>query len=459
MNSKPRTRERGHLLRVLGLAFGLAVIVGNTIGGGILRAPGEVAARLPSEPWIAAAWLAGGAYALLGAISLSELGAMIPRSGGQYVFVRRALGEYPAFFVGWSDWISSAASIAAVAIMIGEYCGVLSPRLAEHSASIAASVVAAFTLLQWRGIRLGDIAQQATSLVKALVFVALVAACFVVEPSFAKAAPNAALSLGAAPLAPGAAPLTSGAAFASAIVIALQSVIWTYDGWTGVIYFGEEVKDPGRDIPRAMIGGVVLVIAIYLAVNFAFVRVLGVERMAGDTFAAGSAAEALFGERGRVLIHALMIAALLSSVNALLLLASRVPIAMSRDRLALDAFGAVNAGGTPTLALLATSLVTLAFLVTGTFAAVINVMAFFFVASYTLSFSSVFVLRRREPEAPRPFRAWGYPWTTGVALAVSIAFLALSVYGDQENSLRSLALLVASAPAYLVVRRARRASS
>jgi APA family basic amino acid/polyamine antiporter len=451
MSSKPRTepRERGHLLRVLGLAFGLAVIVGNTIGGGILRAPGEVAARLPSEPWIAAAWLAGGAYALLGAISLSELGAMIPRSGGQYVFVRRALGEYPAFFVGWSDWISSAASIAAVAIMIGEYCGVLAPRLADHSASIAASVVAVFTLLQWRGIRIGDIAQQATSLVKALVFVALVAACFLVEPSFAKDAPNAALS-------PGAVPFTSGAAFASAIVIALQSVIWTYDGWTGVIYFGEEVKDPGRDIPRAMIGGVVLVIAIYLAVNFAFVRVLGVERMAGDTFAAGSAAEALFGERGRVLIHALMIAALLSSVNALLLLASRVPIAMSRDRLAPGAFGAVNTGGTPTTALLATSVVTLAFLATGTFAAVINVMAFFFVASYTLSFSSVFVLRRREPDAPRPFRAWGYPWTTGVALAVSIAFLALSVYGDQENSLRSLALLVASAPAYLVLQRVRR---
>src|SRR5438045_3772411 len=104
--------HRGRLLQVLGLAFGLAVILGNTIGVGILRTPGEVAARLPSASWIAAAWLAGGAYALLGAISLSELGTMIPRSGGQYVFVRRALGEYPAFFVGWSDWISCAASIA-----------------------------------------------------------------------------------------------------------------------------------------------------------------------------------------------------------------------------------------------------------------------------------------------------------------------------------------------------------
>jgi basic amino acid/polyamine antiporter, APA family len=432
----------GRLLQVLGLAFGLSVIIGNTIGGGILRAPGDIAEQLPSEAWIAAAWLAGGAYALLGAISLSELGAMIPRSGGQYVFVRRALGEFPAFFVGWSDWISTSASIAAVAIVIGEYCGVLAPSAAGLGASIGAVVVAAFTLLQWRGIRISDAAQQVTSSLKALVFVALIAACFLVAPTFDSAPPIAPL-------------LPAGASFATAIVVVLQSVIWTYDGWTGVIYFGEEVKDPGRDIPRSMIGGVLLVAAIYLAVNFAFVRVLGVARMAGDPFVAGSAARALFGARGHQLIHVLMVLALLSSVNALLLLASRVPVAMSRDRLAPHGFGSVNAGGTPTTALFASAAVTIAFLYTGTFDVVRNVMAFFFVASYTLSFSSVFVLRRREANAPRPFRAWGYPWTTGVALLGSVAFLVASVVSDQENTFRSLVLLVASGPVYLILRRNR----
>jgi APA family basic amino acid/polyamine antiporter len=428
-------------LQVLGLAFGLAVIIGNTIGVGILRTPGAIAARLPSESWIAAVWLAGGAYALLGAISLAELGAMIPRSGGQYVFVRRALGEYPAFFVGWSDWISSAASIAAVAIVIGEYSGILAPSLAEHRLGIAAGVVLGFSLVQWRGIHLGDLTQRATSSLKALVFVALVAACYCLPAKLAAPAPTAAA-------------MPSGPALAAALVVALQSVIGSYDGWTGVIYFGEEVKDPGRDIPRAMIGGVLLVIAIYLAVNFAFLHVLGKERMAGDPFVAGSACLALFGPRGSDFIHVLMILALLSSVNALLLLTSRVPVAMSRDRLAPELLRSVNAGGTPAPALFGSAFVALLFLLSGTFDDALAVMAFFFVASYTLSFSSVFLLRWREPNAVRPFRAWGYPWTTGLALLGSIAFLVASVISDWDNSWKSLAMLVASYPVFLVIRRA-----
>jgi APA family basic amino acid/polyamine antiporter len=443
---RPASSERGRLLQVLGLAFGLAVIVGGTIGVGILRTPGEIAARLPSEGWIAAAWLAGGAYALLGAISLAELGAMIPRSGGQYVFVRRALGEYPAFFVGWSDWISTSASIAAVAIVIGEYSGILVPSLAPHALLIAAGAVMAFSVMQWRGIKIGDAAQQVTGLLKALIFVALIAACFLFEPTFTTPAP----------IAPS---FPAGAAFATAIVVALQSVIGSYDGWTGVIYFGEEVKDPGRDIPRAMIGGVVLVIAIYLALNFAFLHLLGPARMAGDPSVPGSACSALFGTRGSQILHVVMILSLLSSVNALLLCASRVPVAMSRDRLAPEMFRSVNAGGTPAPALFGSAFVTLAFLFSGTFDDVLAVMAFFFVASYTLSFSSVFVLRRREPNTPRPFRAWGYPWTTGIALIGSIAFLVTSVISDWDNSWKSLVILVASYPVFRLMRRAGRAEN
>ncbi len=424
------------------MAFGLAVTIGNTVGVGILRTPGEVAAQLPSTAWIVAAWLAGGAYALLGANSLAELGALVPRSGGQYVFVRRALGEYPAFVVGWSDWISTSGSVVAAAIVIGEFCGVLFPSLASRTNALAAAVVIAFVLLQWRGIKVGDAAQQLTSALKALVFLALVAACFLLSASFVEPAPAMR-------------PFPAGAAFGAALVVALQSVIYAYDGWTGVLYFGEEVKDPGRDIPRAMIGGVLVVIAIYLSVNLAFLHVLGVERMAGDPFPAGSASRALFGERGNTIIHVVMILALLSSVNALLLLASRVPVAMGRDRLFPALFAAVNPGGTPAPALFASAAVALAFLATGTIHAVLAVLAFFFVASYTLSFTSVFVLRRREPNAARPYRAWGHPWTTAVALAGSFAFLASAIVNDWTNARWSLALLVASYPVYAFARRSR----
>ena len=246
----PAAAETGAFQKVLGIGFGLAVIIGNTIGSGILRTPGEVAAQLPSVAWFLAIWVAGGLYALLGAVSLAELGAMIPRSGGQYVFVRRALGPYPGFIVGWSDWLSTCGSVAAVAIVIGEYAGPLIPALAGHEAFTALAVIAAFGLIQWSGIRMGDATQRYTSLLKTLALLALIAAILVLPRASLPPAPPAALPAGFALLA--------------AIVLALQAVIFTYDGWTGAIYFGEEVRNPGRDIPRSMIGGVLLIIGIYV---------------------------------------------------------------------------------------------------------------------------------------------------------------------------------------------------
>src|SRR5919107_4246918 len=172
------TEGRGRLLRVLGVAFGLAVTVGITIGMGILRTPGEVARQLPN-PWLfLGAWALGGVYALFGAVSVAELGTMIPRSGGFYVFARRALGEYPGFVVGWSDWLSTCGTVSAVALVMGEYAGLLVPALAGREVAVASSVALAFALLQWRGVRWGSRSQELTSLLKTLAFAALIAACF-----------------------------------------------------------------------------------------------------------------------------------------------------------------------------------------------------------------------------------------------------------------------------------------
>jgi len=440
----PRERQSGQLLQVLGAAFGVAVIVGNSIGVGILRTPGEIAARLPSTPLFLGVWVAAGLYALLGALSLSELGAMIPRSGGQYVFVRRALGPYPGFIVGWSDWVSTCGSAAAVSIVIGEYIGPLVPLLAGRQAITAGVIVALFTLLQWRGVRVGDAAQQITSLLKTVALLGLVAAILLLptgEPAAATA--NAALPTGIALL--------------GATVIAFQAAIFTFDGWTGAIYFGEEVRNPGRDIPRATIGGVLLVLAIYLALNLAFLHVVPIDRMAGDPFVAGTAAAAVFGPNGDTVIRVLMIVSMLAAVNANVMMGSRVPVAMSRDGLLPGAMTHVNAKGTPTPALLLGSAVALIFVFTNTFNSVLALLAFFFVANYALSFASVFVLRRTEPGTPRPHRAIGFPWTTGIALIGSIAFLVAAMIGDPTNSVRALLLLAASFPVYLVVRRKTRA--
>ena len=143
--------SRGRLLPILGVGFGLAVTIGNAIGAGILRAPGDIAANLPVAWLYMIAWAAGGLYALLGALQLSELGAMIPRSGGQYGFSRYALGEYPGFIVGWSDWISTAGTTAAVAIVIGEFSVALFPGVSGRAAGISTAVVVVFAAAQWRG--------------------------------------------------------------------------------------------------------------------------------------------------------------------------------------------------------------------------------------------------------------------------------------------------------------------
>jgi len=170
---------------------------------------------------------------------------------------------------------------------------------------------------------------------------------------------------------------------------------------------------------------------------------------------AGAAAAAVFGPRGDTIIRVLMIISLLSTINSSTLMASRVPLAMSRDRLLPARVASVNAGGTPTWSLLATTLVALGFIFTGTFNQVLALLAFFFVLNYLLSFTSLFVLRRREPDAPRPYRVWGYPWTTGIALVGSLAFVLGAVVSDRANSMWSLALLALSYPVYRLVTRGR----
>jgi APA family basic amino acid/polyamine antiporter len=435
-NDNDSSRGNGKLLRVLGVGFGLAVTIGGTIGMGILRTPGQVAAQLPTPKLFIGVWILGGVYALLGAITVAELGTMIPRSGGWYVFVHRALGNYPGFVVGWSDWLSTCGTLAVIAMVVGEYTAVLIPRLAGRDKAIALTVTLAFALLQWRGIRWGSFTQNVTSLLKTLIFAVIAIAAFAFGGNT-----STQTSL----------PVAHGFAFLAALVIALQGVLYTYDGWYGVIYFGEEVRNPKRDVVRSMIGGVLLVIAIYLIVNLAYVYVLPMSQLAGENFPAGAIANKIFGSYGDKTIRVLAILSLLSTINAYTLTAPRILYAMSCDELFARRATRVNKGGTPTVTLLISTVVALLFIYRS-FEEVLAALAFFFVANYSMAYISLIVLRRREPDLPRPYRAWGYPWTTGLVLLGSIAFLVGAVIGDKLHSLFALEILAVSVPIFLVVR-------
>ena len=403
---------------------------------GILRTPGEIAAQLPTPTLYLGVWILGGLYALLGTLSVAELGSMIPRSGGWYVFVHRAMGNYPGFVVGWSDWLSTCGTLAVIAMVVGEYTAVLVPRLAGREKSIALVVVLFFAALQWRGIRWGSVTQNLTSLLKTLIFAVIAIAAFLFAGNSNTGTPL---------------PRPHGFALFGALIIALQGVLYTYDGWYGVIYFGEEVRNPKRDVARSMFGGVLLVIAIYLIVNLAYVYVLPMSQLAGEKFAAGAVAREIFGASGDKTIRVLAILSLLSTINAYTLTSPRILYAMSCDELFSHHATRVNKGGTPTVTLLISTVVAVLFIFRS-FEQVLAALAFFFVANYAMAYISVFVLRLREPELPRPYRAWGYPWTTGIVLLGSIAFLVGAVISDKRHSLFALVILAASVPIFVVVR-------
>ncbi len=425
------------LLRILGLWFGLAVTVGNTIGGGILRTPGDIASLLPN-PWLfVGIWVIGATYAFLGANALSELGTMLPSSGGQYVFARHAFGDYAGFVVGWMEWISSGASLAAISMVFGESAAALLGWPPRAALPIAFAIVIIFTLLLIRSTALGDRAQRITSVAKAVALLVLILACLLVGRD------DAVRPVAAAP------PTVTGFV---AFLLAAQAVIYAYDGWSAPIYFSEELGDPGREIPRSSFYGLLSVATIYILINIAFVRAVPLEALAGSPLAAGTVASALFGANGQLLVRLVVVASLPSAVNACLLMASRVIFSMSRDGLGLRPATRVNAAGAPVPAIVAGALVTLGFLASGTFNDIIAIAAFFFVGSYTLSFIAVFLLRRREPNAARPYRAVGHPWTTGFVLVGSLAFLGSAIVGDRRNSLIALALVVISYPVFRLTR-------
>jgi basic amino acid/polyamine antiporter, APA family len=412
------------LIRILGVGFGLAVVVGSTLGIGILRTPGLVAAQLPTATAILLVWFAGGLFTLLGAACIAELGTMLPRAGGYYVYARRAFGDTVGFVVGWTDWITYCAILGYISIAIGEFTALLLPALGGFEKAIAIFTLAALTALQLAGLRASSRFQEIATIVKCAAFLVIVAGAMVLAPATPSGSPVPAASLSL-----------------SGLVVALQSVVITYGGWQSALYFTEEDRDPDRNLPRSMIGGVISVIVIYLLVNVAFLLVLTLDELARSTLPAADAARVLLGSRGQTLITILSIVSLPPTLNAVLMIGARILFAMGRDGLFWRRAALVTARGTPAAAMLATTVVALALIASGTFQRLVAIVAFFLAANYVVCCLALILLRRREPEAPRPFLAWGYPASVVVVLGGAAAFLVGAVAGDTVNAAGALILL------------------
>ncbi len=446
----------GQLFSILGVGFGLAGAVGGTIGAGILRTPGLVAAQLPSTPLVIGAWVLGGLYALLGAVCIAELAASLPRAGGWYVFAERAFGRWAGFLVGWTDWLAHCIGLAWVATTVGDYGAALLPSqfalqpMAPQA--IALLSLAVFAGIQCTGVRAGSASQELLSLVKAGAFLALVAACFLLPMPTAglDAGPDGGMASVVTALDrsdPAAAPDWKGLLLPA--VLALQAVITTYDGWASPVYFAEEFTDPGRDLPRSLIGGVLAVLALYLLINAALLHVLPIEQLASSNLPAADAAQRLIGPLGGGVITAVALVALLGLINTVVMAAPRILYGLSRDGLFPAFASGVNAGGTPAPALLLTTGAAALLVLGGSFDRLLGMGAFLYVCLPLAGIAALVALRWREPELERPFLTWAYPLPPLLVAGVSVAFLAGDLLSDAQNGLLALGLVLAGAPLLL----------
>jgi basic amino acid/polyamine antiporter, APA family len=424
---------------ILGVTFGIAVTVGSTIGVGILRTPGSVAALMGTPVLVLLVWLLGGCYALLGANYTAELATMLPKAGGPYVFAHRAYGEFAGFVIGLCDWVLNTAAIAFLAIAFGEYVTRLVPLMAPYSRVVSIAVLIAFTIVNTRGTRTGSHTQQATSLLKASALAAFVVACL--ASGRAIDARHVA--------APAPASIAEGL---GALALAFQLVLGAYGGWNAAAYFAEEQTAPAQTAPRSLFWGVLAVTAAYVLVNIGLLAVLPLPALAASTLPASDAMHAMFGELAGMLVTLLSLVLLVSIINAGFLTIPRTLFAAGRDGLVSRRLAAVNTGGTPIAALLVTGAAAMLLSVTGTFE---RLLAFYAIIGIIINIALVaalFVLRRREPTLSRPFKAWGYPYAPLALLAIDVVLVGSLAVADTANTILAAMLLPASYPLYRLLK-------
>jgi APA family basic amino acid/polyamine antiporter len=435
------------LRRILGLGFGLAMAFGGTVGVGILRLPGTLAAALGDSRLIVLFWILGGAYALLGAGAVAELAAMFPQAGGFYVYARRAFGNGLGFVIGWTDWVNNVAALAYASMTATAFLGVLWPPAATHPQLAAVSILAIFTSLHWVGLRIGSTLTGLISVAVGTMLLVLVVACFLAPPVAASAAPPVANTAATLPF--------LSLAMLAAIVTALRSVLVTFDGWYSPIYLAEENTNPARTLPRAIVGGALLVAVLYLVINLAFLRVLPLPVLAASELPAADAAGAVLPRGGAELVTVISLLTVLSLINACMLMTPRILLAIGRAGFFSKKAAQVSAGGTPRIALGVTSGAVAVLIMSGTFEQIIALAAVLFLLNYVSAYAAVFALRRRAPETPRPYRAFGFPFTTALVLVGSVLFLIAAVAADPRSGLVAGFLIVLCGPVYAWVARRR----
>jgi APA family basic amino acid/polyamine antiporter len=443
------------------------LVVGGIIGSGIFLNPSIVAQRVGTAPLTLGAWALGALVALVGAFVFAELGWRRPQAGGGYVYLRDAFGPLPAFLYAWMLLLVIATgAIAAVAVTFASYAAPLLGLGERARTPLAVGAIAALSLVNAAGVRPGAVTQNVFTILKLAAIAALVLAGLLARPAHGVVPCLAGCPAPPAPATPGALVLAVGAA--------LVPVLFAYGGWQQTNFVGEEIVEPRRNLPRAIVLGVLVVVAVYLAVNVTYLRALGVAGLAASRAPAADTMFVYFGDAGRVVIALGIVASTFGFLNLVILVSPRVYQAMARDGLFFRAAAALHPRWrTPVAAIAFQGAWATALVFSGTYGDLLDYVVFADWIFFGSTAATLVVLRRRDtaheaaPDAARVdsaaaaggVRVPGYPWSVALFVAAAVYVVAGSIASNPANALRGALILGAGVVAYLVWARRKRADS
>jgi APA family basic amino acid/polyamine antiporter len=449
------------LERRLGPFDAAAIIVANVIGGGILFRSPAVAAAVPDAPWFLLAWVAGGVLAFMGAMAYAELAALRPKAGGEYVYLREAFGPLAGFLTGWTSFVAGfSGAMAASAVFLIVTLERFIPGIANgtpllaipipltsfavtfsiHTLAASAVIIVA-ALIHIRGVGPGRIASNVLTTLKILslvVFIAFGLTAGTGSPS------NITQSV---------APVTF-----TGWLFAFIPVMFTYSGWNAAAYMAEEIREPGRNVPKALLMGTVAVIAIYLLMNVLYLYVIPVGELAGlgGKSVLDVVGDRLLGERAGNIMAVVALLSLAAGINAWTFAGPRVYFAMARDNAFFKSAARVHPKyKTPAASIVAQAVLAIVLILTGSLDSIANYVGFAITLFAGVAVAAVFVLRARDPHAPRPFKALGYPWTPAIFVIVSLAIVINAFYSDPRVTGLGTLIILAGIPAYFFFTRKR----
>ena len=437
--------------RQLGLFDSTMMVVGIVIGSGIFMTTGLMADALPSASLILIVWLLGGLQMLAGALTYAELGAAMPKAGGQYVYLREAYGSLPAFLFGWVAFIAYLTGTnAAIAVAVAEHLGSFYPSISTHNIVIdfdyfsisggqifAISLILILSFINYLGILFGKWIQNVFTILKigSILFFAL-AGLFISTGNHIDFSINpTSMSIGS---------------ILTGMGIALVAVTWTVGGWEYVTFAAGEIKNPKKNLPLALIIGTVVIFVLYIMINIAYLKVLPMDLLIGELKVGEATAKSLYGPGIAGAFVVVVIISMFGSLNGNILVGPRISYAMAKDELFFSKAADVHPKfHTPGNAIMIQGFWAAVLVLSGTFEEIITLVVFVNFMMWIAASSTVFVLRKKQPELERPYKVWGYPYVPAFFIIFSSAIMINTFFESPQQSLMGIGLTLLGIPAYL----------